>query len=432
MTRSMLLPLCLLALARPVSAQGPDTVRLPVVIRQAEARDPRQAQHDLLRRQSDLRLANLRTTRFPAFSLESTGQHQSDVTTFPFRTVGSDDPPAPPHTTFDASLYLRQSVFDPALGARKDLERAQLSESQTRVTAALFSLRAEAIDAFFSAALLQSREAEVRATLADLEKRFEETRIRVRERASLPSEASTIEVAMLQRRQDLAEVAAARRAALAILGSLTGDSVRFNAMLALPDVNAQFESVRERVAAMIARPELAQFAAAQTRLQRQSELLDAEEKPRVNAYARTGYGKPGLNQLSHDFNTFWLAGVMVQWAPWNWERTNRERAALELQRAAITAEQQAFVLGLQRAVERDLATVDRLRAALALDDDIVALRERIEREARVRLDERVINTSEYVDRNTELLLARLARSRHRIELLQAQARFLNTLGLELR
>jgi outer membrane protein TolC len=48
----------------------------------------------------------------------------------------------------------------------------------------------------------------------------------------------------------------------------------------------------------------------------------------------------------------------------------------------------------------------------------------------VRLGEGVITASEYLDRHTEWLTAQFDRARHRVELAQARARVLTTLGLE--
>jgi phage terminase Nu1 subunit (DNA packaging protein) len=41
-----------------------------------------------------------------------------------------------------------------------------------------------------------------------------------------------------------------------------------------------------------------------------------------------------------------------------------------------------------------------------------------------------VTAAEYVDRQTDVLEARIARARHRVERAQAQARFLTTIGLE--
>jgi len=72
-----------------------------------------------------------------------------------------------------------------------------------------------------------------------------------------------------------------------------------------------------------------------------------------------------------------------------------------------------------------------VEAALADDDRIIALRESILTETRSRYRESVINSAEYVDRQTDVLSARLSRALHRVELSQAQAHLLTTLGAEI-
>ena len=40
--------------------------------------------------------------------------------------------PTPPHDTYDAHVKARQRIFDPTLGGRRGVERAQLAESEAR------------------------------------------------------------------------------------------------------------------------------------------------------------------------------------------------------------------------------------------------------------------------------------------------------------
>ena len=55
----------------------------------------------------------------------------------------------------------------------------------------------------------------------------------------------------------------------------------------------------------------------------------------------------------------------------------------------------------------------------------------MERQARAQLAERAIPVSRYTDARTDVLEARVARARHRVELARAQTRYLLILGAEL-
>jgi outer membrane protein TolC len=124
--------------------------------------------------------------------------------------------------------------------------------------------------------------------------------------------------------------------------------------------------------------------------------------------------------------------VQVQWSPWTWGSTDRDRQALEVQREIVATNESAFAETLRRGVQQSIATINRLDSALVLDAAIIALREAIDRESRVRLQEGAITAADYVDRNTDLLAARLARIQHRVEQSQARANLLTMLGVEIR
>jgi outer membrane protein TolC len=420
--------------AMPAHAQTPagDTLRLPALQAAAVERDPRGRQFTLLAAQTELRLRNIAAERLPALTVVGQGQYQSDVTTIPFQLPGGQRPPTPPHDTYDARVEAQQRLLDPSLAARRGVERAQLAESQARVRTALYSLRQSVNEAFFTAARLQSQRGDVEASITDLEAQLRVAERRVRLGAALPSDAAALQAELLRRRQSLAEIDANRRAALEVLADLTGRPVAPEAVLALPDLGTEASSTRASLGEVRARPEYEQFARARELLEQQERAASARDKPRVSAFGRAGCGRPGLNPLSDQFDSYWLVGVQLQWAPWTWGTSRREREVLALQRQVVSTEESAFTESIRRAIALDLATIDRLEAAVASDEQIIELRERIARETRLRFQEGVVTSAEYVDRQTDVLNARLARTAHRVELAQARARFLTTVGVEVR
>jgi len=121
--------------------------------------------------------------------------------------------------------------------------------------------------------------------------------------------------------------------------------------------------------------------------------------------------------------------VKVEWRPWTWRSAGRTAAAFRLQQQIVTTEEAALGRRLARGVLTDLEDIARLKAALAEDARIVTLRTEVEREARAQYDEGAITTPDYVEARTDIVEARLTLERHRVELAQARARYLTTLGL---
>jgi len=401
----------------PVSAVS-DTLRLGVLEAAAINRDPRGRQVDLLAAQSALRLRGLRSEWLPRLNLGAQAQYQSAVASIPAELAGGTSP-APPHKdTYDAYLGVRQPLIDPTLGARRGVATAELAESQARVRTNLYALRQAVADAYFTALLLDAQRAELQAGITDLDAQLRVARERVAGGDALPSAAATLEAELLRRRQSLAGLASDRRAA--------------HTPLAVPDLAADVAAARTALDGLTGRPEYAQFARTRDALDRQREVIARRDWPRVSAVGRAGVGRPGLNPLSREFTGYWLAGLQVEWSPWDWGQARRERASLAIQQEIVASEETAFTEELRRGAVRGLADIDRLAEALGTDDTIIALRDRVLGETRLRFGEGVVTSAEYVDRETDLLSARLARAAHRVELAQARARFLTLVGLEVR
>ena len=402
------------AAAQP-AATAQRTFELAALQRAAIESDPRMRQLRLLVEQSELRLRNIAVGRLPAVAVEGLAQYQSDVVHAPFTLPGGETIFSPPKATLDA---------------RSALERSQLAEQQARVRTALFGLRQQVNDAFFGAAALQARAGALSATIADLQARLDEVNARVTQGTALPAEAAAVEATLLQRRQDEDELRTNREAALARLAILVGQPLRDTDVLPLPSVAETAARAQQASAAVRSRPEYEQFARTRDRLGRQADLAMAQERPRVWAFGKAAYGLPGLNFIVSEWEAYGFGGVRVEWKAFTWGTAAREREALAVGQQIVAAEQAAFDRGLLDSTTVDRASIERLQHALTADERIVALREQVARSTQIRLQEGIVTASEYLDRQAELLQARFARAGHEVELAQASARLLTTLGLE--
>jgi outer membrane protein TolC len=414
---------------RPQSLR--DTLKLGTLQDEAVTHDPRGRQLQLLADQAKLRLESIRTDRLPALSVNGQAQYQSDVASIPIMLPGVSIP-MPPRDTYDAHLEARQKLFDPSLGGRRGVERAQLAASQAGVRVALHAVRQSVNDAYFQVLEIQARQLEADFQVQDLSAQLDVARKRVKEGAALESEAETIEAALLRKQQSLRDLSVQRSSAVLILSDLTGRAADLIGPLEIGDHSAEIAQARTRLATLHARPEFEQFTRNREVLEQQSAAASDADLPRVSAFGRAGYGRPGLNPLAKDFDSYWLAGLMLEWTPWNWGSTRRDRQVLQLQQDIIDTEQASFAESIKRSVDADLSTIDRLEASLSEDDRIIALREAIFSETQHRFAEGVITSAEYVDRQADLAASHMMRSEHRIELERVRVHFLTSLGLEVR
>ena len=173
-------------------------------------------------------------------------------------------------------------------------------------------------------------------------------------------------------------------------------------------------------------------------------LVNLDKRPISEAAKACGFSRPSFYQAQAAFEQGGLAGLIPRkpgphgghkLTPAVLQFVTEARAtdpSVRADRLAQWVRQRFSVRVHPRSIERQLADIDRLTASLRTDDAIIALRERIEQETRRRYDEAVVTAAEYVDRRNDVLAARLTRVGHDVELAQARARYLTTIGLELR
>jgi outer membrane protein TolC len=423
--------IALALLARSPVARAQDTLHVTQLQESALRNDPRAGQLELLQSASSLRLAAIGSERLPQFGINGWASHQSDVTNPSLNLPGAVFPDLP-RDRWQTTLDVDQVLYDGGdISRRRDLERARHAEAAAEVGVALYGLRSEVNSAFFSAFLLQQRSAEYEALITDLDARLAAVRARVEAGTALGREAAEVEAervkAMLQRD----EAQAARRASLAILSDLVSKPIDTTAILVLPTEEPEktHPLTADAIAALRRRPEFEHFQQSRLRLGREAALAGVENAPRISAFGQGGVGLPGLDQFRTTSDAFWQAGIRVEWHPWTWRSAGRNAEALRQEQRVLETEEQAFARSLSRAVVTNLEDIQRISATLAEDQRVVQLRTEIERQARAQHDEGAITTADYVETRTNVLDARLTLQRHRVELAQARAAYLTTLGL---
>jgi outer membrane protein TolC len=414
----------------PAVAPAQDTLRVARLQEAAIRNDPRTSQFDLLRSATDLRLAAIGSQRLPQLGLNGWASHQSDVTRPSLNVPGAVFPDLP-KDRWQSTVDVDQLLYDGGnVSRRRDLERARHAESAAAVNVSLYGLRSEVNTAFFSAFLLQQRSAEYEALVTDLDARLAAVRARVEAGTALGREAAEVEAERVRATLQRDEAQATRRASLAILSDLVGQPIDTTAVLVLPTEEPEKAQAvaPAAVAALRLRPEFERFRQSRLRLEREAALAGTENAPRLSAFGQAGVGLPGLDQFRTTSDAFWQAGLRVEWQPWTWNSAGRNAAALRMEQQVVERDEQALARSLARQVVSDLEEIKRLAAALADDERVVALRTEIERQARAQHDEGAITTADYVETRTDVLEARLTLQRHRVELAQARATYLTTLG----
>lgn len=412
-----------LLLALFLLAMPQDTLHLTTLQEAAIAQDPRTRQLTLETDAAALNMEVLNRRYWPQLSVQGQASYQSDVTSFP---VQLPDVPAPTFSKdqYQLTLDVDQLLYDGGATARqRALERTRRDQRQASARAERYRVKEQVNAAFFAALQLEAQADQLRVLEDDLRARRSVLQARVRQGAGLPGDVEAMDAELVEVAQQQVAVRARRRTAFARLGELTGRELSEDAVLALPDVSDVIAREDRR-----ARPEYVVFDQTRRQLAQQAELAGMQLRPQMSAFAQAGYGRPGLDRFSDDFEPFWQTGIRLRWSLWDWGASRREREALTVQQQIIDTQEETFGRTLRLELAEYRNEDQRLNEALRLDEQLIAHRERIEAEAASQLENGVITTADYLEKRHDVFRARLQQRLHRLELLQVRVDYLTTIG----
>jgi hypothetical protein len=159
-------------------------------------------------------------------------------------------------------------------------------------------------------------------------------------------------------------------------------------------------------------------------------LLTTKVLPHLVAFGQMGYGKPGLNMFSNDFNDFYIVGLRLKWTPWNWHRTRNDRKWIDLQKNIVQTQRATLEQNIRILLKKDIAEINKYKSMILKDDEIIALRKNITSTFGAQLDNGIVTATDYlVELNAETQ-ARLNKQLHIIQLSKAKANYQFDYGIK--
>jgi outer membrane protein TolC len=173
----------------------------------------------------------------------------------------------------------------------------------------------------------------------------------------------------------------------------------------------------------ILRPEVGLLESQISQLGLSDDVLRSSRRPKIFAFTQIGYGRPGLNMLSDEFDPYYLVGARISWNPFDWKKNRREREILQLQQGQVSNQIDAFTRNVNIELESARSEITKYRRLMDLDKEIIEMRSRIVAASASKLDNGVINSAQFVtDLNGEKQ-ARIDMEIHRMMMLKSQATY---------
>lgn len=385
---------------------------------------PKSEEKVLLDESLQLRLDQLDKNFLPQLSFDAQATYQSDVTQVNIDVPGMNfDIPAPDKDQYKATLNLSQTIYDGGITkASRKIEQVSAVISKQQVEITMLQVRESVSKAYFSILLMQQQKAQLRTIREKLEVQLHQIRSSVKNGMAIPSDTSLVKVELVKLDNQISQLERNRLTAFSILEELTGEKLKPSRKLEVPQYDLPAESTFE------ARPEMKLLDLQASRIDQAKALQDRLYRPKVAAFGTAGYGRPGLNMLSNDFDSYWIVGAKLSWNLWNWDKAGDEKKILTLQQNILQKEKEALEQNLNVSLLQKQSEIDDFREMAKEDRKVIKLYKDIVESHASRLKNGTITPAEFIDQLNNQKYAQLNYELHQIQYEKTRVEYLLTLG----
>jgi len=416
--------LLLIIISGLLIAQMPNTLTLEYCQYKARENYPLNKQFELLQSATKLKLYNLTSNWLPQLTINGQSTYQSDVTTLPLHVPGITIPEID-KDIYKVTLDVSNTLYDGGLTHRqKLLEKSSLSVEEQNIEVELYKLRERINKVYFNIIILQENEKLINIMKNEVESRLKIVESSVRNGVSLQSNANLLQAELIKIDQQLLEIVLSKQAAFEMLSEYIDQPITYETVLTVP----VFNTVSDEPSLL--RPELKLMNLQMQKLDASRSLLTAKVLPHLAVFGQVGYGKPGLNMFSNEYNDFYIVGLQINWTPWNWNRTRNDRQSIELQQNIVQNQKETLEQNIRILLKKDLAEINKYEALILKDDEVIALREKITNTFAAQLDKGIITATDYLTELNAETQARLNKQLHIIQLAQAKANYQFDYGIK--
>jgi outer membrane protein TolC len=376
-------------------------------------------QMELVSKTAEYTIQNASKGYLPQISLNGQATYQSDVTGLPINVPNIEK-----LSKDQYKLYadLSQVVYDGGIiSQQKKIQQANAEVEQEKIEVELYKLKERINQLYFGVLMIEGQLTQVELLKKDINTGLEKVNAGINNGVALKINADVLKAELLKAEQKTIELKSARNAYLTALGLFVNQTLDENTGVEQPVINAS-------LAATINRPELKLFEVQNRFIDTQSKLITRKNLPKVGLFGQAGYGRPALNMLNNKFDTYYIGGVRFNWALSGFYTMKNERQLLDVNRKMIDVQKEVFLFNTNVVLSQQNSELNKLRALMQVDNQIIDLRKEIKNTAKTQLENGVISSNDYLREINAEDQARQNLLLHEIQLLMAGYNYKTTSG----
>jgi outer membrane protein TolC len=397
------------------------TMTIEECFRKAKANYPLIKQNSLIERSKEYSIINLQKTFLPQIMLNVQASYQTDVITLPINIPGI---PAMSKEQYRANVDISQTLWDGGIvKSQKELTQAATGVELQSVEVEMYPIVEQVCNLYFGALLVGEQMKQLDILKENLEVSLNIANAMQKNGVAIASDIDALNVEILNTLQKKTEMRHLKNAYTAMLSTLINeplDSFSFvrSTNTALPDLQE----------VEIRRPEISLFERQMSLLDARENMLKSKNMPHFSIFAQGGYGRPGLNMLSDNFDFWGIGGLRISWYFGNFYTKNNEKRIINIDREKIRNREETLKFNINRQLLQIRNEIDSYSELMTSDKEIIALREKVRTASEKKYNNGICTVNDLIkDINAENL-ARQNRAIHETLYLMSVYKYKNVAG----
>ncbi len=313
---------------------------------------------------------------------------------------------------YGAMLQVNQTIYDGGTTtARKRVTRAEADVEKGRLDVTMYDINSRVEEIFFGILTIDEKLKQIRLLQNDLELSMRTVNGMINGGLANLSDKDAIKVEQLKASQQESSLTTSRDAYVRMLAAFTGKDMPSSTQFEKPSdtITPSYGTITNR------RPELEYYSARLRLLDEQRHTLDTKLRPQISFFGAAVYHNR-INDLLK--NGTLAAGVTLSWNIGALYTRKNDIRNIETQKLQTESQRETFLLNTRMQNENSYGNINGLKKQIALDDEIITLRENIRQTTEKKVENGTETVNELLRHINSVSEARQAKAMHEIVLIR--------------
>lgn len=376
--------------------------------------------NDLLAKSKDYTVENASKAWLPQINILGQATYQSDVTQLPIKLPNATVEPLS-KDQYKVFADVNQTIFDGGMiSNQKKIAELQSQTEIQKNEVELEKLKDRINQLFFGIIQTDEQINQLDLSKSDLQNGLKKAEAQLKYGTILRSNVDVLKAQLINIEQQQIELKSLKSNFINMLSFFINKNLDENTQLEKPE---KLLLTNENN-----RPELKLFDLQKQLSESQKSLIKSKNLPKLGAFLQAGYGKPGLNMLKNEFDTFFIGGIKLNIPISGFYTKSNELALIDNQQQDIDIQKENFLFNQKFSMIQNSNDLEKIQKLIDKDIEIISLRESIKKASLAQLENGVINTNDYLREVNAEEQAKISKIKHEIQYLLTQYNLKTQLG----